>query len=99
MTMTARQTVPAFRHLCQFLARADAGPSDAQLLQRFLNDHDESAFELLVWRHGPMVQGVCRRVLRNDHDAEDAFQATLLVLARKASSVLPREMLANWLYG
>src|SRR6478735_6891872 len=62
-------------------------PTDAQLLERF------------VRRHGPMVWRVCRRILGNHHDAEDAFQATFLVLVRKAASVAPREMVGNWLYG
>jgi DNA-directed RNA polymerase specialized sigma24 family protein len=61
---------------------ADSG--DAQLLKRFVLDRDESAFEALVRRYGPLVLGLCRRVLRDDHDAEDAFQATFLVLMRKA---------------
>jgi len=79
--------------------RSDAaGLSDGQLLERFLRDRDESAFELLVRRHGPMVLGVCRRVLRNLHDAEDAFQAVFLVLVRKAGSLRARHLLANWLY-
>jgi RNA polymerase sigma-70 factor (ECF subfamily) len=73
--------------------------SDGALLQLFISQRDEAAFEALVRRHGPMVAGVCRRVLRNLHDAQDAFQATFLVLVRKANSVHPREMVGNWLYG
>jgi RNA polymerase sigma factor (sigma-70 family) len=76
-----------------------AGLTDGQLLESFVRSTDESAFEVLVRRHGPMVLGVCRRVLGNVHDAEDAFQATFLVLARKAGSILPRERVASWLYG
>src|SRR5262249_40834045 len=75
------------------------GLSDAQLLGRFVERREGAVFEAIAQRHGPMVWGVCRRVLRDHHDAEDAFQATFLVLARKASSVLPREKLGNWLYG
>ncbi len=88
------------RHLCRaaLLDRA-AGPPDADLLGSFLARRDEAAFEALLRRHGPMVLGVCRRVLGNRHDAEDAFQATFLVLARKAASVRPRELVGNWLWG
>ena len=73
--------------------------SDGQLLDRFVERRDASAFEAIVERYGPLAWGVCRRVLRDHHDAEDAFQATFLVLARKAASVVPREKLGNWLYG
>jgi RNA polymerase sigma factor (sigma-70 family) len=72
--------------------------SDAQLLQRFVQQRDEQAFELLVWRHGLMVLNVCRRVLRHEQDAEDAFQATFLALARKADAIGKRESLGSWLY-
>src|SRR5579885_624536 len=80
------------------LLRDGAGLTDAQLLGYFVERRDEAAFAALVKQHGPMVWGVCRRLL-NHHDAEDAFQATFLVLVRKASSILPREKVANWLYG
>src|SRR5947209_6950940 len=73
--------------------------SDAQLLEDHVVHRDAAALEAIVRRHGPMVWGVCRRVLANHHDAEDAFQATFLVLVRKAASVRSRELLANWLYG
>src|SRR5438876_2929160 len=72
---------------------------DARLLERFTARRDEGAFEVLVRRHGPMVLGVCQRVLRNQTDAEDAFQATFVVFVRKAASIRPGAGLANWLYG
>jgi RNA polymerase sigma factor (sigma-70 family) len=81
------------------VARRGGDLTDGQLLTRFLGLRDEAAFETLLRRHGPMVLGVCRRVLLHDQDAEDAFQATFLVLARKAGSVAPRELIGNWLYG
>src|SRR5262249_24518148 len=79
--------------------RGDAGPSDAHLLDSFVIRRDEAAFEALVRRHGPMVLGVCRRILSDAHDAEDAFQAAFLVLVRKAASIQPRNLVGNWLYG
>src|SRR5262249_8241697 len=98
--MPTSSMTPLLRHLRQAAFRADAGDlSDSQLLERFLALREEVAFEALVHRHGPMVLGVCRRVLHNSHDAEDAFQATFLVLVRKAGSIVPREMVGNWLYG
>jgi RNA polymerase sigma factor (sigma-70 family) len=71
---------------------------DARLLQLFVQSREEAAFEALLRRHGQMVLGVCRRVLGNEPDAEDAFQATFLVLVRKASSLRSGEALASWLY-
>jgi RNA polymerase sigma factor (sigma-70 family) len=79
--------------------RDGGGLTDGQLLECFVRRRDEAAFEALVRRHGPMVLGVCRRVLRSHEDAEDAFQATFLVLVRKASAIGQRHLLGNWLYG
>jgi RNA polymerase sigma factor (sigma-70 family) len=76
-----------------------AEPTDGQLLADYLSRRDETAFAALVHRYGPMVWSVCHRVLRNHHAVEDAFQATFLVLARRASSIAARDLLANWLYG
>src|SRR5438067_1142699 len=75
-----------------------APEDDAQLLRNFLTRGDQNAFELLLWRHGPMVLGVCRRLLSNPHDAEDAFQATFLTLLKKAGSITAGAALGGWLY-
>jgi RNA polymerase sigma factor (sigma-70 family) len=76
----------------------DGGLTDAQLLARWLAGRDEAAFELLIWRHGPTVLGVCRRLLRRAQDIEDAFQATFLVFLHKAGTIRKREAVASWLY-
>ena len=76
-----------------------AGRTDQELLDCFIHRRQEAAMDVLVRRHGPLVWGVCRRVLRRTQDAEDAFQATFLVLVRRAASISSRELLANWLFG
>jgi RNA polymerase sigma factor (sigma-70 family) len=90
-------------HVIEQLRRAvgpgpAGGLSDADLLARWVAGRDEAAFEVLLWRHAPLVLGVCRRVLRDAHEAEDAAQATFLALALKAGSVARRGALAGWLY-
>src|SRR5215471_4467313 len=90
---------PVLRHVCRLLAaQSSAILPDHQLLQRFVSQQDEGAFEALVLRHGSMVLGVCRRVLRHEQDAEDAFQATFLVFARKAGSIRKQGSLSSWLH-
>jgi DNA-directed RNA polymerase specialized sigma24 family protein len=92
----------AFRSIRALFADGTvAGLTDEQLLERFMNRDGESAelaFASLVERHGPMVLRVCRSVLRDAHDAEDAFQATILILALKAGSIRGRHSLTSWLY-
>jgi RNA polymerase sigma factor (sigma-70 family) len=88
------------RHLRTLVSRQASGIlPDHQLLESFLTQRSEASFAALVQRHGPMVLGVCRRVLRHTQDAEDAFQATFLVLARKAASIRKHESLGSWLHG
>jgi RNA polymerase sigma factor (sigma-70 family) len=88
------------QHLRRTVLLQDAGElTDGQLLECFVSRQEVAALEVLVRRHGPMVWGVCGRILRNHHDVEDAYQATFLVLVRKAGSIVPREMVGNWLYG
>src|SRR6516165_12238120 len=98
--MATNQLSEVIQHLRRTVLRRDgAGLTDGQLLESFISRREEAALAALVRRHSPMVWGVCRRLLFNDKDAEDAFQATFLVLVRKAASVIPRDMVANWLYG
>src|SRR5688572_26938702 len=87
-------------HYLRRLRRDDVGPrlNDRQLLQRFAHDNDQDAFAALVERHGPLVLGACRRKLRHEADAEDAFQAAFLVLAKKAAVLDWQESVASWLY-
>ena len=81
------------------LRQSAADLPDAELLEQYATRQDEASFEALVHRHGSMVLGVCRRVLGNEADSEDAFQATFLVLVRKAASIRSRSTVSNWLYG
>jgi RNA polymerase sigma factor (sigma-70 family) len=97
--MTNGQSSEVLQHLCTSVLREAGGLSDRQLLEMFIDRRDEAAFEAIVHRHGPMVMGLCRRILGNRHDAEDAFQAAFLVLVRKAAVIGSRELLAGWLYG
>ncbi len=98
--MATSQLNSVFQHLRRVVLMHDgAGLSDGQLLDMFIADKDQAAFEALVRRYGTMVLKVCHRVIRNHHDAEDAYQATFLVLARKAKSIKPRDRVANWLHG
>src|SRR3984893_9738571 len=88
------------QHICKVAAvHTDRSVSDRDLLERFVGARDEAAFTVLIDRHGPMVLGVCRGTLPNFHDAEDACQATFLVLARKASSIRKKTSLSGWLHG
>ncbi len=87
------------RHMRQSWESRDPSLPDGSLLERFAGYGDETAFAALVERHGPMVLGVCRRVLRHDQDAEDVFQATFLLLARKAGTIRKRTAVGSWLYG
>jgi RNA polymerase sigma factor (sigma-70 family) len=94
----ARERLHSVLHHLQRLTGGGSTVPDADLLARFVARRDEAAFELLLWRHGPMVQGVCRRLLANAADVEDAFQAAFLALVRKAASIASGQSVAGWLY-
>jgi RNA polymerase sigma factor (sigma-70 family) len=97
--MARRPWEPVLEHIRALAAaRPDARTCDAELLSRFVGQRDEAAFESLLRRHGPMVLRVARRVLDNDTDAEDVFQAAFLLLARRASAIRKRESVASWLH-
>src|SRR6516165_4878130 len=97
--MTSKQAGLILQHIRRLAGRRPiAELPDALLLERFITQRDEAAFETLVRRHGPMVLNVCRSVLHHEQDAEDAFQATFLVLIRKADSIRQPEAVAGWLY-
>ncbi|HZV04835.1 MAG TPA: sigma-70 family RNA polymerase sigma factor [Gemmataceae bacterium] len=97
--MATGQLAPILHYLRKVTSPTGGDISDAELLSRFRIHRDDTAFTALVRRHGPMVLAVCRRVVGDGHAAEDAFQATFLVLARKAGSLAQPELLANWLHG
>src|SRR5262249_31981489 len=95
--MPARQLQGVIHHLRRTVgARGLREVCDAELLKRFAAARDEAAFELLVWRHGKMVFNVCRRICRDPHDAEDAFQAVFLALVRNAGSISKDESVGGW---
>jgi DNA-directed RNA polymerase specialized sigma24 family protein len=88
-----------YHYLCKVAGQELAsGLTDAQLVERFVSQRDEAAFEVLLWRHGTMVLNVCRRILRREEDVEDAFQATFLTFVRKARAISRRAAVAGWLY-
>ncbi len=97
--MASSPLSPFILTLHRLALQQNGGPTDGQLLEGFLTRRDVAAVAALVRRHGPMVMGVCRRVLGDGQDIEDAFQVTFLVLARKAEAVVPREAVGNFLYG
>jgi RNA polymerase sigma factor (sigma-70 family) len=97
--MASRSSLSVVNHIQRlFGAGTVAALSENQLLERFVVHGDEAAFEAILHRHGAMVLGVCRRLLSDVHDVEDAFQATFLVLVKKAATIRDRDVLGTWLY-
>jgi RNA polymerase sigma factor (sigma-70 family) len=97
--MTTHRLQDFIRHLCRARSVVEDGQlTDAQLLERFVSSRDEAAFEVLVWRHGPLVLNVARGLVRRSADAEDVFQATFLTLARKAAAIRRGTSVGSWLY-
>jgi RNA polymerase sigma factor (sigma-70 family) len=97
--MADAQLGSVVRYLRLVAAHSDASAlTDAQLLQRFVDGRDQAAFEVLVWRHGPLVLGACQKLLAHEQDAEDAFQATFMTLARKSRSIASGAALPGWLF-
>ncbi len=96
--MSKNQPDKAIQLLRRIVVQSGAR-TDSRMLDLYVRQKDDAALAALIVRHGPMVWGVCHRILRNHHDAEDAFQATFLVLVRKAATIRQKELVANWLYG
>ena len=98
--MANRNADTDLRQVRRLVALERAGQlSDGQLLERYCVHNDEAAFEMLVRQHGPLVLGVCRRALGHEQDAEDVFQATFLLLARKANTIRKQSSVGSWLFG
>src|SRR6266550_2945868 len=96
--MPAEQNAALVRSIRRFASGGEAAP-DRVLIARYLETRDEPAFAELVRRHGPRVLGVCRGILGHTQDVEDAFQATFLVLARRAESIRRQDNIGSWLHG
>jgi RNA polymerase sigma factor (sigma-70 family) len=99
VVVSKSETASILSHLFLVAADGDGRPTDRELVAHYSDRRDQGAFALLFQRHGPMVLAVCRRVLGHAQDAEDAFQAVFIVLARKARSLRGTEVLGRWLYG
>ena len=97
--MSASRVSVLMQQMHRLLSTRRAPEADAPLLERFVQQHDEHAFAALLSRYGPLVWSVTRRVTANEQDAEDAFQATFLVLARKAASIRKSASVGSWLFG